>query len=301
MPEEKKEHVPVLLAEILEIFSPKPGQVFFDGTLGMGGHAVEILARLGIEGKLIGVDRDEEALEKAREVLEKVGNPFSLFRGVFTQLPEALSSAGVQPEGGLDGILLDLGVSSYQLDTPRRGFGFSSLGPLDMRMDAGVGMTAARWLKEVSLNELKRVLKEYGEEPQAARIAKAIVERRREAPLKTTEDLAQLVESISPRRGKKTHPATRTFQAIRIALNEELDLLETFLSNVDRYLKPGGRVVILSYHSLEDRLVKNWFRKRVKEGIFRSVDPEWVQARPEEVKRNPRARSAKLRSVIRSG
>lgn len=300
-PVEDAGHVPVLLAEVIERLAPRPGEIFLDGTLGMGGHAREILARLGPTGRLVGVDRDEEALERARGRLEKIGAPFHLFRGVFTRLSEAMSAAGLDPDRGLDGILLDLGVSSFQLDTPRRGFSFSSPGPLDMRMSPEGPQTAARYLAKVSFEELKRVLKEYGEEPRATAIARAIVERRGASPLVTTRDLAELVEGIVPRAGKKTHPATRTFQAIRIALNRELELLEEFLSQVDRHLAPGGRLVILSYHSLEDRRVKTWFRRRVQEGIFLRVDPEWVRPRPEEVKRNPRARSARLRWAVRRG
>ena len=294
-------HVPVLLSEVMKILDPFPGMRVLDGTLGMGGHAAAILERIRPKGRLLGIDRDEDALERARRRLERVGGEFHLYRGVFSRIEDAFSEAGWEAEGGLDGVLLDLGVSSYQLDTPERGFSFQREGPLDMRMSAGEGEDARSWLRSVSREELVRVLKEYGEEPAAARIAREIERERRAGGLETTAQLADLVARVSPRAGRKTHPATRTFQAIRIAVNRELQLLEDFLKKIDRYLAPGGRVVILSYHSLEDRLVKSWLRRRVQEGIFERVEPEWIRPGAPEVKRNPRARSARLRWAKRRG
>ena len=289
----------MLLDEVVEYLAPRPGDVVVDGTVGLGGHSTAILERIGSEGLLIGMDRDAEALEKARERLRSVGSPFFLFRGLFTQIREAATAAERSPDGGLDGILLDLGVSSYQIDTASRGFSFSNDGPLDMRMDSGGGQTAADWIARVSRRELERVLREYGEEPAAGRIARAIESGRARRPITTTGELARLVESVVPRGKRKIHPATRTFQAIRIQINEELTVLDSFLSQVDRYLVLGGRLVVLSYHSLEDRLVKRCLRTRGGEGIFRVGRPEVIRPGEEEVRQNPRARSARLRWGIR--
>lgn len=295
-------HDPVLLERVVEVLAPKPESRIFDGTVGLGGHAAAILARLGDRGWLVGVDRDSEALERARARLDPIGRTFHLYRGLYTEIREALRSAGREAERGLDGILLDLGVSSLQLDAARRGFSFMRDGPLDMRMSSGVGMSAEEWLARASVSELTEVLRRHGEEPAAARIARAIDrQRRREAPLRTTAELAAVVESVCPRRGRRIHPATRTFQAIRIAVNRELEHLESFLAQVDRYLAPGGRLAVLSYHSLEDRLVKDWIRRRAREGLFEEVRPEWFAPDSKENERNPRARSARLRWTRRRG
>jgi len=289
----------VLLSEVIECLDLRPGSVIVDGTVGLGGHASAILECVAPEGLLIGIDRDAEALEKARVRLRSVGRSFYLFRGLFTQVREAVEAAGRSPDGGLDGILLDLGVSSFQLDTAGRGFSFSGDGPLDMRMDAEVGESAAEWLARVSKADLTKVLREFGEEPAAARIASAVERERARRPITTTGELARIVESVVPRGKRKIHPATRTFQAIRIKVNEELALLDSFLDQVDRYLVLGGRLVVLSYHSLEDRIVKRCLRARAREGILRVEKPEVIRPREEEVRRNPRARSARLRCAIR--
>ena len=293
-------HRPVLLAETLEALRPAAGETHFDATVGAAGHATAMLERVGSSGLLIGVDRDPEVLELARSKLEKVGSPFFLAHAAFTEIRQVLELAGQRREGVLDGVLFDLGVSSLQLDRPERGFSFLRDGPLDMRMDPESEPSAASYLRTVSVAELTSALREFGEEPAAGRIARAIDQVRRREELTTTGQLARVVESVVPRGRKKTHPATRTFQAIRIAINGELELLRRTLRDLDRVVKPGGRVVVLSYHSLEDRLVKTSFRERVGEGLYRWIHRQPVTPTDEEVQRNPRARSAKLRAVERS-
>jgi len=292
-------HRPVMAREVLERLDPRPGQTVLDCTVGLGGHASLVLERINPGGRLLGLDRDPLALELARRRLSEVGGSFHLQQGRFSRIREALQAGSVPPEGGLHGVLFDLGVSSYQLDEPSRGFSFSREGPLDMRMDPGVGESAADLLARSTLEEIERVLREYGEEPAAKRIARAIDRRRREGGLLTTGDLARAVEGVLPRRGRRIHPATRTFQALRIAVNDELSELRLALLDLDRFLAPGGRVVVLSYHSLEDRLVKEVFRERVREGIFELVGSNPLLPRGEEIERNPRARSARLRSAAR--
>ncbi len=294
-------HIPVLLDEVVDRLSPRPGGKIYDGTVGLGGHAAALVPRLGSGGQLVGVDRDAEALELARARLAKVGPQFYLFRGLYTQIDEALSGAGLDPRGGLDGILLDLGVSSLQLDAARRGFSFRRDGPLDMRMAPEVGVSAATWLEQVPVDELADVFRRYGEEPAARKIARAIDLERRTRPLRTTAELAAVVESVKPRRGRRIHPATRVFQAIRIAVNSELEHLRAFLETVDRYLAPRGRLVVVSYHSLEDRIVKELVKRRVREGIFENPRPAWLRPSQDEIGKNPRARSARLRWVVRAG
>ena len=295
------EHLPVMLEETLLCLAPQPGETMLDGTLGLGGHAVEILRRLSPGGVLIGIDRDSEALEQASKRLALVDGEYQLLHGTFDRMGELLKERGISPDAALDGILLDLGVSSMQLDRAERGFSFQNDGPLDMRMDPGAEESAASWLARAPVEELAGAIRRYGEEPQAGRIARAIDRRRKERPIGTTGELAALIEDMVPRRGKKIHPATRTFQAIRIVVNRELDCLEEALGKLDRYMKPGGRVVVLSYHSLEDRLVKTVFRDRAAEGFF-LPHPDGLQRPGEaEVRSNPRSRSARLRAVVRSG
>lgn len=300
-PDSREVHQPVLLAEVLQRLDPRPGEVHVDCTLGGGGHGAAILSKLGSAGLLVGVDRDKEALEVARPRLERVGYPFRLAQGVYSRLGEFFQLFGLPPQGAVDGLLLDLGVSSLQLDRPERGFSFLREGPLDMRMAPGEGESAADFVERASSEELERALREYGEEPAAAKIARAIDRARRKEKIKTTGQLARIVERVLPRKGKRTHPATRTFQGIRIAINRELEHLRLLLRDLDRLVKPGGRVAVLSYHSLEDRIVKESFREGAREGLYELHLPNPLTPSEEEISKNPRARSARLRSVSRVG
>ena len=230
-----------------------------------------------------------------------MGGSYRLLHGTFDRVGELLKELELSSDGAFDGLLLDLGVSSMQLDRAERGFSFRNDGPLDMRMDPGEEESAASWLAQAPVEELARVIRRYGEEPQAGKIARAIDRARRERPITTTAELSSLIEELVPRRGKKIHPATKTFQAIRIVVNRELDCLRDALEKLDRYMKPGGRVVVLSYHSLEDRLVKTVFRDRVREGFFISHPDGLQRPTQTEVQSNPRSRSARLRAVVRAG
>jgi len=283
-------HTPVLLREVLDLLRPKPGQRFVDATIGLGGHAEALVARLMPGGRLLGLDRDEEALAAARTRLGELGGHVEWVHGDFRDIAEHAARAGL---AGADGVLLDLGVSSFQVDTARRGFSFTVEGPLDMRMDASGGTPAAELIRRISAPELERILRDFGEERFARRIARAIVERRRE--LRTTRDLAALVERVVPRRERRIHPATRTFQALRIAVNDELGALERALATLPRWLGPGGRVAIISFHSLEDRIVKQAFRAYERAGAVTVVTRKPVRPSAEEVEANPRSRSARLR------
>ncbi len=290
-----------MLEETLRCLAPRPGETMLDGTLGLGGHAAEILSRLSPGGELMGLDRDPEALALAAKRLDGVGGAYRLLHGTFDRVGELLKELEISSDGAFDGLLLDLGVSSMQLDRAERGFSFRNDGPLDMRMDRGEEESAASWLAQAPVEEIARVIRRYGEEPQAGKIARAIDRGRREQPITTTAELSSLIEELVPRRGKKIHPATKTFQAIRIAVNRELDCLRDALEKLDRYMKPGGRVVVLSYHSLEDRLVKTVFRDRVREGLFISHPDGLQRPTQTEVQSNPRSRSARLRAVVRAG
>jgi 16S rRNA (cytosine1402-N4)-methyltransferase len=255
---------------------------------------VPILERLGPRGLLIGIDRDAEALALARPRLAAVGHPFRLFHGAFSRCREFLREAGLEPGGAVDGLLLDLGVSSMQLDRPERGFSFLRDGPLDMRMGQEAGESALELLRRISVGDLERLLGELGEEPAARKVARAIDRARRDAPI-------AIVAGVLPRGGRRTHPATRTFQALRIAVNEELEHLRRLVRDLDRLVKPGGRVVVLSYHSLEDRIVKECLGERVRDRLFRWLLPNPVVPADAEVEQNPRSRSARLRAVVREG
>lgn len=289
----------MLVAEALAALAPRPGQVVVDGTVGAGGHASAILAALAPGGTLIGIDRDAAVLEHARRALaaaaagagDAVG--FRLFHASFSRMQEVLHQEGLDR---CDRVLLDLGVSSLQLDTAERGFSFSRDAALDMRMDRddATRPTARQWLAQVSEVELARVLWEYGDERHARRIARAIVAARKVAPIVRTGQLKELVERCVPHRRGRIHPATRTFQAIRIQVNDEIDELRLGLEVSARVLAPGGRLVVITFHSLEDRLVKHFLR-----GGFDLVHKKPVQASAAEVEANPRARSAKLRAGIR--
>lgn len=286
-------HIPVLPSEVLQLLSPQPGQVFVDATVGAGGHARLLVERLGPMGQLIGLDRDPAMLELARARLE--GLPVTLLHANFDQLRQVLDDLEI---AAVDGVLADLGVCSDQLEAAERGLSFQQTGPLDMRLDPTAGEPASALLQRLSERELADLIFAYGEERFSRRIARRIVETRRRQPLETTWQLAELVRRCLPRRqGRPTiDPATRTFQALRIAVNDELGALERFLAALPGCLKPGGRAAVISFHSLEDRCVKRAFRDRA---VWQVLTPKPVMAGSEEVRQNPRARSAKLRVASR--
>lgn len=301
------EHKPVLLAEVLAALRVRPDGIYLDGTFGRGGHAAEILVRLGPDGRLLAVDKDPQAVAVARQRFG--GDPrFAIERGSFTTLGHQVAERGWV--GRVDGILLDLGVSSPQLDEAERGFSFRLDGPLDMRMDPDHGISAATWLAQAAEEEIARVLKDYGEERFAKRIARAIVRGRAEAPITRTGQLQEIVARAHPAWEKGKDPATRSFQAIRIFINRELEDLDEFLAQSVDLLAPGGRLAVISFHSLEDRRVKQFIRRQ-QHGADLPPDLPLTQAQlwqprlravgkkivagAEEVATNPRARSAVLR------
>lgn len=302
-------HEPVMLAEVLEWIRPTPGGVYCDGTLGGGGHSGAILRAAGPEARLYGIDRDEIAIAAARERLREYPG-FRAIHGNFHDAKALLAAAGAP---ALDGALLDLGVSSPQLDTPERGFSYHEDAPLDMRMDRSQGRTAAELLNSATEQELAGIIRDYGEEKWAARIARMICEHRAVKPLETTFDLVDAVDAAIPkavRRKDDGHPARRTFQAIRIRVNDELDPLEQALRDFVDCLAPGGRICVITFHSLEDRIVKRTFKTLENPCICPPKAPICTCGRKpsvkvlgggavapsgEETARNPRARSAKLR------
>jgi len=296
---EEPAHLPVLLAEVRRILGCRPGRIYVDGTVGSGGHSRGILERSSPSGRLIGLDLDREAVERARKALSPFGGRFELRQGNFKEMKSALESLSLR---AVDGILLDLGVSSEQLESRERGFSFRWDAPLDMRMSQETTTTARDLVQRLPAGELEILLKELGEERWARRIARAIVQQRQKAPLRTTRDLVEAVERAVPGKTSRLHPATRTFQALRIRVNEELNNLTAFLEEAADLLNPGGRICILSYHSLEDRIVKNSFREWARAGArgeaaFRLLTPKPIVPAVEEISRNPRARSAKLRAA----
>jgi 16S rRNA (cytosine1402-N4)-methyltransferase len=297
------QHVPVLLEEVLEYLACQPGGIYVDGTVGSGGHARAILERSAPDGRLIGLDWDEMALERARERLAPFGDRVILVKKNFAELGPTLTSLAIP---AVDGILLDLGVSSEQLEDAERGFSFRFTGPLDMRMSDEVETTAAEILRRRSVAELRDLFRQYGEERFAQRIARAIVRRRQSKPFRTTRELAEVIAGAVPFSRGRIHPATRTFQALRIAVNAELAHLQVILEKGPDLLRPSGRLAIIAFHSLEDRMVKESFRKRAKAekdatASFQILTPKPVRPSEVETLTNPRARSAKLRVLARVG
>jgi 16S rRNA (cytosine1402-N4)-methyltransferase len=296
-------HVPVLLAEILEFLfpaGPTSAGLFCDATVGLGGHAQAILSASSPGGQLVALDRDPVSLAEATRTLAPFTGRVTLVHTPFSRIRLVLEELGL---GALDGILADLGVSSPQLDRGERGFSFRHEGPLDMRMDQSTGETVAELLARISEDELVRILRQYGEERFAGRIARRIFEARDRGELRSTGELAAIVTKASPGRERHKNPATRTFQALRIALNRELEELDQFLDQAASCLRPGGRLCVISFHSLEDRMVKRRFRawsNDDNEGPrFRILTKHIVMASDAEQERNPRARSAKLRVAER--
>ena len=287
-------HVPVLWREAIEILNVQPDGYYIDATLGAGGHAEEILRRLD-KGKLIGIDRDPAALTFAGERLKDFGEKLITMPGNFAQISDLYAASGFPPA---DGLLADLGMSTMQLEDASRGFSFSTPGPLDMQMGPNSGPNAADLANEMSEQELADVIFKLGEERHSRRVARAIVKGR---PYRLTTELAQVVTRAIPSRTalRQIHPATRTFQALRMAVNRELECLESLLAQALDVLKPGGRVVILSFHSLEDRLVKWAFKAWQREGRARILTRRVVRPSEAEIAANPRSRSAKLRAAER--
>ena len=302
--------MPVLLDAVLAGLRIRPAGIYIDATFGRGGHSKAILDELGDSGRLLAVDRDPQAIAEADP--ELVADPrFELTRNDIAELKNIALERRL--EGRVDGILFDLGVSSPQLDDAGRGFSFQSDGPLDMRMDPDRGESAAEWLARVDERELKKVLRQFGEETAAAGIARAIVSERSERPITRTRELAEIVERAVPRRHPRRHPATKTFQAIRMAVNDELAQLQTALDATIDVLAPGGRLCVISFHSLEDRLVKRFIRGQARESeAYRGLPDVPPEARPTlcpvgkpvtasdtEQQQNPRSRSARLRVAER--
>lgn len=292
-------HIPVMMAQVLSVLAPKPGQTIVDCTLGLGGHTGAMLPRVHPGGRVIGIDMDPSNLALAREYLTWVGGKFDLFHNNFAALPTVLIQAGVE-EGRVDGILADVGVASTQIDDAARGFSYRRPGPLDMRMDPTRGQPASVLVNRMSGAELEAALLELGDETDAPHIAKLIVERRAITPITTTEQLTAIVceardFTLERALGAKLHPAARTFQALRLLVNRELANLERLLAVLPHSLKPGGIAAIISFHSGEDRLVKQSFRNGRNVGIYSAISEEPLVADDAEINFNPRSRSAKLR------
>jgi 16S rRNA (cytosine1402-N4)-methyltransferase len=304
-------HEPVLLEGAMQFLAAQPGRVLVDATLGLGGHAEAMLERVGPSGRVVGIDRDPIALERARTRLSRFGNAFTAIRGNHRDLSQLLDEHGID---AVDGILFDLGLSSMQLDAPERGFSFRFDGPLDMRMDPDSPTSAADLLADLSEDEIRRILWRYGEERRARAIARAIVADREQKPFRTTLQLAELVRRVAGPRALRYRidPATRTFQALRIAVNGEIDELSETILAAERMLRPGGRLVLISFHSLEDRCVKRTLRGLATRCVcpprlpvcgcgrkdrVRLLTSKPVSADTTENSRNPRARSAKMRAA----
>jgi 16S rRNA (cytosine1402-N4)-methyltransferase len=311
-------HIPVLVREVLELLAVAPGERVLDATVGLGGHSEAILESVGGGIELVGLDRDPAALAIARERLSRWGGRVRLVLSRFSRFPEVLAGIGWD---GVDAAILDAGISSLQVDDPERGFSFLADGELDMRMGGATEgeAPAATLVNKAPFERLREIIREYGEDPQAGRIARAIVAAREKRPIAGTQELAAIVEAAYPAKWRATarqHPATRTFQALRMAVNAELEELEAFLERIPDYLRPGGRVAVIAFHSLEDRLVKRAFRREATGCVcpreqmvcvcghvarLRVLTRKPVTPGPAEVAENPRSRSAKLRAAVRLG
>lgn len=309
------DHIPVMLDEVMQWIAPKPGGFYMDATLGLAGHAARLMELTGGQARLLGLDRDEQALAKAGERLARYGDNVLLAHTSFQHFPLALREAGWDR---LDGVIADLGVSSLQLDSPERGFSFLHDGPLDMRMDPGSGgEPASAIVNNASYERLRRLLWDYGEEPMAGRIARAIIEARERARIESTLELARIVAAAYPAKRRalaRNHPATKTFQALRVEVNQELREIDIFLERVVDFLRPGARIAVISFHSLEDRIVKRAFRRESTGCLCPREYPECccghekklrlpfrkpLLPTEEEMRANSRSRSAKLRVAER--
>jgi 16S rRNA (cytosine1402-N4)-methyltransferase len=299
MTQDRERHVPVLLKDAIEFLNLRAGAVVADCTVGLAGHAAEIVARLGPGGRLVGFDRDPEALALAKDRLDALAGGLGSQAPRIELIGEPFSSLSLHLEpASCDAILADFGVSSLQLDQARRGFSFSADGPLDMRQDTRTGPTAAQVVNEAGERELADLIYEYGEERRSRRIARAIVRGR---PVTTTGQLAQIVATAAPAmKPDRIHPATRTFQALRIYVNHELEQIEALFQAAPGVLKPHGRLVVISFHSLEDRIAKDSLRLGARQGVWEILTKKPVVPDQSEIGRNPRARSAKLRAASRA-
>ena len=295
-----RRHVPVLLQEAIEYLQVRPGSTILDATLGLAGHSEAIVRQLGQGGRLIGFDRDPQAMTLAKERLDRVCEELGSQAPAIELIGEAFSAAPLHvAPGSLDGLLADVGVSSLQLDSASRGFSFMADADLDMRMDTRSGITAAQVVNEASERELADLIYEYGEERRSRRIARAIVRGR---PIATTGQLARIVAQAAPAmKGDRIHPATRTFQALRIHVNRELEEIKALVEAAPKLLKPSGRLVVIDFHSLEDRVLKDSLREGAHKGIWTVLTKKPVTPGEEEIEQNPRARSAKLRAAERTG
>jgi len=291
-------HLPVLVEEVVNLLRCEAHQTYVDATLGGGGHALKILERTSPDGILVGLDWDREAIVEAKRALASFEERIKVFRENFIRLPDLMGALKISE---VDGILVDLGLSSLQLEKKERGFSLRGEGPLDMRMDQRIERTAADLVMSLSSEDLEFTLQEFGEERWAKQIVKALIREREKRPIETTQELRQIVHRVIPGRfhSRKIDPATRTFQAFRIRVNEELGNLRTILETGWTCLKRGGRICVISFHSLEDRIVKEAFRRLEKDGVMRRVTKKPVVPSEEEKQRNPRSRSAKLRCAER--
>jgi len=287
-------HIPVLLNEIVELLNLHLGDKVIDGTVGLGGHAKVILEKISSSGQLLALDRDPRQIEAAKINLADYAAQVTFINDSYANLAQNTYVQRITPVAA---VLLDLGYSSIHVDDPARGFSFQTEGSLDMRYDSADELTAAEVVNTWSLEELARIFLVYGEEKNAKKIARAIVEKRKQKKIETTTELAELIETVSPRRGK-VHPATKVFQALRIVVNDELGELERALPQIIEVLKPCGRLAIISFHSLEDRIVKTFFKKQNNK-ILKIINKHVIVPSEEEIKQNPRSRSAKLRVVER--
>jgi 16S rRNA (cytosine1402-N4)-methyltransferase len=289
-------HKPVMVEEVLDYLNLQSGQTILDCTVGGGGHAIRILDKIKPDGFLIGIDKDMEILQTTKQSLSKITGKFKLYHADYSDIDEVLRQADIDK---VNGVLLDLGVSSLQFDQADRGFSFAKEAPLDMRMDRSCGITAQNLIQRLSEMELAELLWKYGEDRWSRRIARAILKEKKGVGITSTRQLAAIVERVVPRGKSKIHPATRVFQALRIAVNKELDNLGIFLDKIYNYMAVGARIVIISFHSLEDRIVKSKFIEMAKKNIFRVLTKKPITPHESEIGENIRSRSAKLRAAER--
>jgi len=292
-------HIPVMASEVKELLGLKPGSTMVDGTLGLGGHAAVLAQVIGNDGTLIGIDQDRDAIDKARERLKDFGGKLHIVKNNFSKLEDVLAGLGVH---FVDGFLFDLGVSSLQFDTAERGFSFREAGPLDMRMDRDAQVSAFELVNSLAEDEISKILWQYGEERFSRRIALAIIRARAAQSIETTTELADIILRALPYRFSRdgVHPATRSFQAFRIAVNRELDVLPVALDTAFNHLKIGGRMCVIAFHSLEDRIVKQKFRSLAQAGCVELLTKKPLRPGAEEALSNPRSRSARLRALERT-